>query len=99
MISQEWVLAALLYAGCSKNETTNSSDQITGSGRQVSAPRAVGTVIGIRVTSFAKVFIVRDSVDALVIEADDNIIDRVLTSVTDGVLVGRIHFWNGNDHP
>ncbi len=78
---------AVLFASCSKNETITGSNQITGSGRLVSVPRAVGTFSGIRVTSFAKVFIEQDSADALVIEADDNIIDRVLTSVDNGVLV------------
>ena len=80
-------VTVLLCAGCSKNESITSSNQIIGSGRLVSVPRIVGTFVGIRVTNFAKVFVVQDSIQSLTIEADDNIIGRVLTSIENDVLV------------
>jgi hypothetical protein len=79
--------AALLCADCSRNESITGSNPIIGSGRLVSEPRLVGTFVGVRVTNFAKVFIIQDSTESLIIEADDNILDRVGTSVNNGILV------------
>jgi hypothetical protein len=77
----------LLLSGCSKNDNPVNSNQITGSGKLVSESRVVGTFNGIQVTNFAKVFITQDTVESLRIESDDNIIDRVLTSVNNNTLI------------
>jgi len=79
-------LMAFLFSACSNNETVVGNEQIVGSGRIVSQVRPVGTLAGIRVTNFAKVFITQDTVESLRIESDDNIMDRVVTSVSNGVL-------------
>lgn len=81
------VTAIVLLSGCSKNDNPVDSSQITGSGKLVSESRVVGTFNGIQVTNFAKVFITQDTVESLRIESDDNIIDRVLTSVNNNTLV------------
>lgn len=81
------VIIVLLVAGCSRNESVVGNDQITGSGRLVSQQRTVGTFSGIQVTNFAKVIVKQDTVESLRIEADDNIIDRVMTSASNGILV------------
>ena len=80
-------VTVLLCAGCSRNESITGSNQIIGSGRLVSVPRVVGTFVGIRVTNFAKVLIIQDSTESLTIETDDNILDRVQTSVSNGILL------------
>ena len=81
------VMLAFLYSACSKNETIIGNEQIVGSGRIVTQVRPVGTIAGIQVTNFAKVFVTQDTVESLRIEADDNIIDRVMTSSSNGILV------------
>jgi hypothetical protein len=78
---------AFLYSACSKDDTVVNNDQIVGSGRIVSQVRPVGTFAEIQVTNFAKVYVAQDTVEALRIESDDNIIDRVMTSVSNGILV------------
>jgi len=80
-------LVLAMCAGCSKNDNIVDNDKITGSGKLVSQTRGVGTFTGIQVTNFAKVFVTQDSLESLRIEADDNIIDRVMTSVNGGVLI------------
>ena len=80
------ILMAALCGGCSKNENIVDNDRITGSGKLVSQMRVVGTFTGIQVTNFAKVFVTQDTLESLRIEADDNVMDRVMTSVTGGVL-------------
>ena len=81
------IIIALLWTGCSKNETTVGTDHIVGSGRLVSEIRPVAAFDGIQVTNFGKVFITQDTVESLRIESDDNMIGRVHTSVNNGVLV------------
>ncbi len=75
----------VIFSGCSDNPT--GPDQIIGSGRLVSEQRSVGTFTGIRVTGIGSVIITQDTEEDLRIEADDNIIDRVTTSVDNGVLL------------
>jgi hypothetical protein len=74
-----------LFNGCSDNPT--GPDQIIGSGTLVSEQRSVAAFTGIRVTGIGNVRITQDTVESLRIEADDNIIDRVTTSVNSGVLL------------
>jgi hypothetical protein len=82
-----FVITILFFNGCMNNENPVDSDQINGSGRLVSESRAVGTFSGIRVTNFATVYITQDTVESLHIEADDNIIGLVATSVVNNTLV------------
>jgi hypothetical protein len=80
------ILMAVLCGGCSKNDNIVDNDRITGSGKLVSQMRVIGTFTGIQVTNFARVFVTQDSLESLRIEADDNVMDLVMTSVTGGVL-------------
>jgi hypothetical protein len=82
-----FAIAISLFFGCSKNENPVDNNQIVGSGKLVSESRVVGTFTGIQVTNFAKVFITQDTVESLRLESDDNIIDRVVTSVTSNMLI------------
>jgi hypothetical protein len=82
-----FVITISFFSGCSKDENPVNNNQIVGSGKLVSESRAVGTYTGIQVTNFAKVFITQDTVESLRIESDDNIIDRVVTSVNSNTLI------------
>ena len=75
-----------LAAGCSTEDSIVNPDQVVGSGRLVSQDRTVGAFTGIRVTGIANVVIREDPVQALRIEADDNILDRITTTVQGGLL-------------
>jgi len=81
------LLLAVLCGGCYTNDHVVNNDTIIGSGTIVSETRTPGSFIGIRVTGVAKVYITQDSTEFLRIEADDNIIGRVTTSVDQGVLL------------
>ncbi|MEX2089973.1 MAG: head GIN domain-containing protein [Bacteroidota bacterium] len=94
-MKSRWMSHALLFvltmmvglaAGCSTEDTIVSPDQVVGSGKLVSEDRTVGTFAGIRVTGIANVVIRQDPVQALRIEADDNVADRVTTTVEGGLL-------------
>ncbi len=76
----------LLLVGCEKNETIVGNDRIVGSGRIVSQVRIVGSFDEIQVKNIAKVIITQDSVESLHVEADDNVIGLVQTSVSEGTL-------------
>lgn len=79
------LLPILFIAGCVNH--LSDPDQIVGSGKLVSQPRSLSTFAGIQVTGIAKVVIIQDTVQSLRIEADDNIMDRVTTAVSNGLLV------------
>jgi hypothetical protein len=81
------MMMIFLCWGCSKNENPVSNNQITGSGKLVSESRFVGTFEGIQVKNFAKVVIKQDTIESLVIESDDNIINDVETSLNGTILV------------
>ena len=81
------VLTVILFSGCSKdNEGVTNPNQIVGSGRLVSDQRAAGTFNAINVTGIGKVYISQDTVQSLRIEADDNILGLVTTTVSNGLL-------------
>ena len=73
--------------GCTKDEIIVDNDHIVGSGRIVSEARNVGSYDGIHVTNFADVIITQDSVESLRIEADDNVIGSIQTSVSGKTLI------------
>lgn len=75
-----------IYWACNDDHHITSGDNIVGSGVIVSQQRTPGTFSGIRIVGIAKVYVRQDSVDSLRIEADDNIIGRVTSSVSQGVL-------------
>jgi len=79
------LLPILMIAGCTNHPS--NPDQIVGSGRLISEARSLPAFSGIQVTGTAKVVIKQDTVQSLRIEADDNIMDRISTSVSNGLLV------------
>jgi hypothetical protein len=79
-------LMIVLCGGCFDYENSVSNNGITGSGKLISQMRIVDSFTGMQVTNFARIFITQDSLESLRIEADENIIDLVITSVKDSIL-------------
>ncbi|MGA9120321.1 MAG: head GIN domain-containing protein [Bacteroidota bacterium] len=80
------LLAGMVLDGCSSGVTA-PDDRIVGSGRIVSEQRPVSPFTGIQVVGIAKVTITQDTIETLRVEADDNILARVVTSFNGGMLI------------
>jgi hypothetical protein len=81
-----FVLMFVLLYGCKKENQVTNTDQIVGSGKLVTEQRTTASFTGIQVTGIAKVIIKQDTAQSLRIEADDNIMGLVTTSVNNGLL-------------
>jgi len=79
------LLLGVLASGC--HDQLTNPEQIVGSGILVLQPRSVAAFSGIQVKGIGKVVIKQDTVQSLRIEADDNIVDLVTTTVANGLLV------------
>jgi hypothetical protein len=79
-------LLVVLSGGCFDYENSVSNNGITGSGKLIFQMRIVDSFTGIQATNIARIFVARDSLESLRIEADENIIDLVITSVKDNIL-------------
>ncbi|MBN1397267.1 MAG: DUF2807 domain-containing protein [Bacteroidetes bacterium] len=79
-------ILVVLLSGCLDEDYVVSNEGLNGSGNIVSQTRNVGTFDGIQVINFARIFITQDTLESLRVEADDNIIDNVITVVQDGIL-------------
>lgn len=83
-----FVLAFVVFYGC--DNTTNIDDDngtIRGSGKIVTQTRTVNECSGLSIKSFGDVYLTQDDTQSIRIEADDNIIDQVITRKENGVLV------------
>ncbi len=72
--------------GCDDNHPINREEHIVGSGVIVSQQRSPGSFADLRIVGIAKVYVRQDAGDSVRVEADDNIINRVTSSVSQGVL-------------
>jgi len=81
-----FILLFVLFNGCKKENEVTNPDQIVGSGKLITQNRTTGAFTGIQVTGMAKVIVKQDTVQSLRIEADDNIMDSVTTTTSDGLL-------------
>ena len=85
------LLAVLLlfFIGCDKNKDNNinSDETIYGSGRIVSQTRTASECSGVKVNSTGNVYLTLDTKQSIRIEADDNIIDKVIAREENNVLV------------
>lgn len=84
----------IILAGCNNSSSINEPDTITGSGRLVTQERKVDECTGINLRYAGNVYIKQDSVQSILVEADDNIINNVVTQGTDGIL--SVGLTNGN---
>ncbi len=80
------VVVVWLFGGCHETSSVNSSEQIVGSGRLVTRSASVVPFTGIDLTGIGEVYVTQDSMQSVRLEADDNIIDRLLVGVQNGNL-------------
>lgn len=84
-----FVLSIIIFYGC--NNTVNINDDngetIHGSGKIVSQTRTVDECSGLMIKNLGNVYLTQDDNQSILIEADDNIIDQVITREEGGVLV------------
>lgn len=77
----------IILAGCNNSSSINEPDDtITGSGRLVTQERKVDECTGINLRYAGNVYIKQDSIQSILVEADDNIINNVVTQSVDGIL-------------
>ncbi|HEY4611796.1 MAG TPA: head GIN domain-containing protein [Bacteroidota bacterium] len=79
--------AGMFLGGCTDFSNNPDEEDYYGSGRLISEQRSANTFTGIRLTGIGKVVVTQSNTEGVRVEADDNIIDRVTTSVQSGVLL------------
>ena len=84
-----FVLSIIIFYGC--NNTVNINDDngetIHGSGKIVSQIRTVDECSGLMIKNLGNVYLTQDDNQSIVIEADYNIIDQVITKKENDMLV------------
>jgi len=80
-------LTLVIFYGCDKSPNVNNDDTIHGSGKIVSQTRDVEECSGLIIQNIGSVSLTQDNTQSIRIEADDNIIDEVITRKEDGVLL------------
>ena len=73
------------FNGC-QDEAVNNTHQIEGSGRLTTRVVDVSSFEGIVLAGIGEVFVTQDSVQSVRVEADDNVIDRLILDVREGNL-------------
>jgi hypothetical protein len=82
-----FVLSLVIFYGCDNSPNINDSDTIHGSGKIVSQTREAEECSGLTIQNIGNVFLTHDNAQSIRIEADDNIIDEVITRREDGMLL------------
>lgn len=80
-------LSLVVFYGCDESSNSYDSDTIYGSGKIVTQTRTVEECSGLTIKNQANVYLTQDDNQSIRIEADDNIIDDVITRKENGVLV------------
>jgi hypothetical protein len=81
-----FLIALLLYNGCDNTNSVNSSDTIYGSGVIVTKTVDVAECSGLTINATGNVYLAPDTVQSIRVEADNNIIDKVLAQEENGIL-------------
>ena len=81
------ILMFAIFFGCKKSSNINDDDTIHGSGKIVSQTREVNECSGLTVKNIGDVYLTQDENQSIRIEADDNIIDQVISSKENNELV------------
>ena len=81
------VLTFVIFYGCDKSSDINNSDTIHGSGKIVSQTREVDECSGLTIQNMGEIYLTQDNSQSIRIEADDNIIDEVITRKENDVLL------------
>lgn len=82
-----FVLSLIFFYGCDKSPKVNSSDAFYGSGKIVSQTRDVEECSGLTVQNIGEIYLTHDNTQSIRIEADDNIIDQVISGKENNALV------------
>lgn len=77
------VLLLLLLQSCDKDHCW---DCFKGTGKQITEERSIGDFYKIRLSDRINLFIVQDTFNRVVVEAGENLMPYVVTTVTDGIL-------------
>lgn len=82
-------LFSLLFflSGCDKDSNINDNNTIVGSGNIVTETREVSECNGISIKTIGSVYLSQGEEQSIRVEADDNIIDDVITRSENGILV------------
>jgi hypothetical protein len=80
------VLAAMIAALACNDSSTGPSDNIVGSGNVVTENRQVSGFVGISVSGIGEVIVDRTGVESLSITTDDNILEHLVSEVSNGIL-------------
>ena len=91
LIAALGILSSILMGCSNDNSVVDNNNQIMGSGRIVSELRSATGAHGIHITSVGKVYVTQDTVESVRIEADDNIIGLISSSISAGVLEVKLH--------
>ncbi len=86
LLSQTLLLLFVVLLAWSCHDVATSPDQIVGSGRIVPQQRTLEPFSGVHLTGIGAVYVTQDTTQSFRLEADDNIIDRVTTTVDNNVL-------------
>ncbi len=81
------VLTFIIFYGCNKSSDINNNDTIYGSGKIVSQTREVEECSGLTIQNIGDVYLTQDNSQSIRIEADENILDQVISSKVNGALV------------
>ena len=79
-------LAALLFAGCEDMESAINSITIRGSGKPASEKREVRGFHAVSLSGVGELMLRQGGAESLSIEAEDNILPKIVTEVEDGRL-------------
>ncbi len=82
-----FILPFILFFGCNKSTSINNDNTIYGSGKIVSQTRIVEECSGLTIKNVGNVYLSQADTQSIRIEADDNIINKVITQNDNGVLL------------
>jgi len=76
----------ILFSACDKSSDINNDETIHDSGKIVTQTRNVDECSGITIKNIGNVYLTQDNEQSIRIEADDNIIEDVITREENGIL-------------
>jgi hypothetical protein len=84
-----FLFSIVFFFGCDKSSNINNNEAVRGSGRVVSQTRSVEDCSGITIRNLGNIYLTQGTEQSIRIEADDNIINDVISRKVDGnLLVG-----------
>jgi len=83
-----FLLSLMVFYGCDEESSNiNNNDTIYGSGNVVTQTRNVDECSGITIQNVGNIYLTQDENQSIRVEADDNIIDDVITRKENGILI------------